>query len=154
MFTQSINDHVKYLQGAVAALEKAKEAAFIHAGYAGLLAGPDVEKTLRKSFGTVLNPLIKSYSSELISYGFDPAAEAEPKSHTVCAVVMRVFSRRRVGKGCWRVDFEAHDLWADEIVRHSLTYPSVRAARKCRPGKPVTWMATPPPFDFDDGVPF
>ncbi|WP_032246389.1 hypothetical protein [Escherichia coli] len=154
MITPSINDHVSYLQGAIAALEKAKEAALIHAGYAGLLAGPDVEKTLRKSFGAVLDPLIKSHSSELVFLGFDPAAEAEPESHTVCAVVTRVFSRRCISKGCWRVDFEAHDLWTDEVVRHSLNYPTVKAARKCKPGKPMTWKTTPPPFDFDDGAPF
>lgn len=142
----------EYNAGAKAALSEARAIALAYSTAAGVLSGANTGKILLSAFDAVLVPLIEKYTATPLWAGFDysPAANHQ----LVLAVVERVFSRQRVSKGVWRVDFEAMNVESGDRVRHSLTFRSSREARKCRPGKTVTWEITPPAYDFDEDLPF
>lgn len=142
----------EYNAGAKAALGEARAIALAYATAAGVLSGANAGKILLSAFDAVLVPLIEKYADTAMwqRSDYSPAAN----HHLVLAVVERVFSRQRVSKGVWRVDFEAMNVESGDRIRHSLTYKTPREAGKCRPGAAVSWKVPSQKSEFDEGVPF
>lgn len=149
---ETVRNNFEYNAGAKAALCEARTMASAYALVAEALSDAKTGEVLLSAFNAVLDPLFEKYADTPVWAGFDYSADA---SHSlILAVVERVFSRQRVSKGVWRVDFEAMNVESGDRIRHSLTYKTSREARKCRPGKEVTWNAPPQKYEFDEELPF